>query len=121
RRRDLLADIARLIEIPMIEFVGLRLLHRLHDVVVFDLADAEKGREERNRDRDSRAEIAVSFLGGGLVRGVRRRFHRVNVQGSSSSVANGYQERENERFLYSRIHAHPPSDSKRVNLEWVIG
>src|SRR5256885_12405414 len=54
---DLLTDIPGLIEVPVIELVGLRLLHRLDDVVVLDLADAEKRRrsEERRVGKECRS------------------------------------------------------------------
>src|SRR5256885_11168917 len=50
------ADVARLVEIPVVELVGLGLLHRLNDVVVLDLAHAEKGRQQRHGDRHTRVE-----------------------------------------------------------------
>ena len=56
-RGDLFADVPRLIEIPVIELVGLRLLHRLHDVVVFYLADAEERRDQRDGDRHAGAQM----------------------------------------------------------------
>ena len=56
RGGDLLADVPRLVEVPVIELVGLRLLHGLDDVVVLDLADAQEGGQQRDGDRDARVE-----------------------------------------------------------------
>ena len=59
RGGNLFPDIARLIEIPVIELVGLRLLHRLHDVVVFDFAHPKKCRQERHGDGDPGAKVRM--------------------------------------------------------------
>ena len=78
-RGDVLADVARLIEVPVIELVGLGLLHRLDDVVVLDLADAQERGEQRDGDATqvpSRAAAAITRAGAfqpaASVRGLRR-------------------------------------------------
>ena len=77
---DLLADVARLVERPVVELVGLGLLHRLDEVVVLDLADAEESGEEGHGDGHPGAQPARrGALAFQLFSRRGRRFHRVDV------------------------------------------
>ena len=60
---DFFADIAGLVEGPVVDLVGLRLLHGLVDIVVLDLADAHEGGEDGHHHGHAHAEgIAVVFV-----------------------------------------------------------
>ena len=52
----LFAQVSRLVEGPVVYFVGLRLLHGLHNIVVLDLANAHKGRQQRHGNRYCRVQ-----------------------------------------------------------------
>ena len=70
RLGDLLAGVAGLVEGPVVDLVGLRLLHVLVDVVVLDLADAHEGRQQCDGHRHDGIEPRRARGGLGPVHGL---------------------------------------------------
>ena len=71
RGRDVLADVARLVECPLVDLVGLRLLHRLNDVVILHLADPRERHEQCNGNRDPAVEAVALARSRGESRSAR--------------------------------------------------
>ena len=80
RHHHLLADVARLVEIPLVDLLGLGREHRLNDVVVLDVADPQEGGQDRHGDGDEAVELRVLLVLRGVLLQLFDGLQRIDVE-----------------------------------------